>query len=352
MAHNLNFKNGVASFASRKEIAWHGLGKVVEAMTSEEAIVLGGLDFEVEKRPIFINMPTALDKTEAPKYKSITRQLVPKYLEDGVSELVPEYRQNILFENQFATVRTDLNIPLGIVKSRYHVIQNREAFDFIDSIIGKGVADYETVGALGNGKTIFITCKLREEMLINKDVIDNYLLLSMSHDGSSSIVVMFTPIRVVCNNTLTLALEGKNKNKVIIKHTKNAKDKLGLSKKVLGIVDRQTLLYQEAFGHLHNITVYDTQVPDIIKAAFKLQPNDKGELSTKANNIVKAVESYYHVGVGQENIVGTGWGVFNAVTGYLQNVKDYSDAETKFKNTFLNSSVDVRDRAFKLITSL
>ena len=213
MAHNLNFRNGEASFASRREKAWHGLGKVVEAMTSEEAIVLGGLDFEVEKRPIFINTLETLDKTEAPKYKSITRQLVPNPDITSDTKWLSEYRRNILFQNQYATVRTDLNIPLGIVKSRYHVIQNREAFDFIDSIIGKGVADYETVGALGNGETIFITCKLREEMLINKDVIDNYLLLSMSHDGSGSIVVMFTPIRVVCNNTLTLALEGKNKNK-------------------------------------------------------------------------------------------------------------------------------------------
>jgi phage/plasmid-like protein (TIGR03299 family) len=344
MAHNLNFNNGVASFASRKEVAWHGLGKVVEAMTSEEAIVLGGLDFEVEKRPLYINSGDSLVFEEAKQFKNINRRIT----QDSEGNVSSVYRKNIIVPNQYATVRTDLDLPLGIVGERYHVIQNKEAFDFIDSIIGQGVADYETVGALGNGETVFITCKLKEEMVINKDLIDKYLLVSMSHDGSSSIVVMFTPIRVVCNNTLTLALEGKN-NKMTIRHTKSAKEKLELSKKVLGIVDRQTLTYKEAFGALSNITIYDKQLPDFIKQSFSLKPDEKGNFSTKAENIVKSVINYYHNGVGQENIVGTAWGAFNGVTGYLQNVKEYSNPEAKFKNTFMTTSVDVRQKAFNLL---
>ncbi len=347
MAHNLNFKNGVASFASKQEPAWHGLGKVVEAMTSEQAIILGGLDFEVEKRPLFINGGEEIPFEAAKTIKRVNRQIV-KVDEDTWRSV---YKPSIMIPNQYATVRTDLDLPLGIVGERYHVIQNKEAFDFIDSIIGQGIADYETVGALGNGETVFITCKLREEMVVNKDLIDKYLLLSMSHDGSSSIVVMFTPIRVVCNNTLTLALEGKN-NKVVIRHTKSAKEKLELSKKVLGIVDRQTLAYKEAFGYLNTITVYDKQIPDIIKYSFGLKPDDKGNFSSKAENIVKAVEKYYHNGIGQEEIVGTAWGVFNGITGYLQNVKSYNNPEAKFKNTFMTTSVDVRNRAFTSLQSL
>ena len=347
MAHNLNFKpNGVASFVSRKEHAWHGLGTIVEAMNSAEAIQLGGLDFEVEKRPLYINSSERLTFEDAKRFRDINRKLLKSDEQE-----VPVYRKNIVVPGQYATVRTDTDLPLGIVGERYYVIQNSEAFDFIDSIIGQGVADYETVGALGNGETIFITCKLREEMLINKDLIDKYLLLTMSHDGSSSICVMFTPIRVVCNNTLSFALQGCN-NKVIIRHTKSAKDKLELAKKVLGIVDQQTLSYQEAFGRLLNIKVDDSTAKDIIEKSLKLNRDEEGKLGTKAINILNAAEAYYFTGIGQEDIVGSAWGVYNGVTGYLQNSKDYKDEESKFKNTFLTTGTDVRNRAIVQLLSL
>jgi phage/plasmid-like protein (TIGR03299 family) len=343
MAHNLNFNNGVASFASRKEPAWHGLGKIVEAMTSEEAIKLGGLDFIVEKRPLYVP-GVDMNFEEAKQYKRITRS----FIRNEEQTLVPVYNKLVKFKEQFATVRTDNDFPLGIVGSKYHVIQNHEAFNFIDSIVGQKYAEYETVGALGNGETIFITCKLKQEMIINKDLIDKYLLLTMAHDGTGSIQVMFTPIRVVCNNTLTIALRG-NKNKVVIKHTAKAMDRLEQAKQILGLVDQKTQAYEEAFKHLLKIQISDEKAELIIEKSLGLVRDEKDKFSTRAENIFTLAKKYYQVGLGQQEIVGTGYGVFNAITGYLQNVKNYSDADAKFKATFLNTQNIIRDTAYNLI---
>lgn len=341
MAHKIfETPKGVHSFASRKEKAWHGLGQVVDAMNSKDAIVLGGLDFTIEKRRLYIEHGI-MDFETAKESKHIARL---KRTADNV------YKELIAVPDRYATVRTDTGFPLGIVSERYEVIQNIEAFDFIDSIIGEGVADYETVGALGNGGTVFITCKLREEMVINKDQIDKYLLITMAHDGTASIVVMFTPIRVVCNNTLSAALEGKS-NKVTIRHTKNAKVKLEASKKILGIVDVESRLYTEAFGELFKRYVPDNKVRPLLEYSLGLKRDEKGHLSTQANNMLIAAEKYYYKGIGQEGIIGTGYGLFNGVSGYLQNVKSYKNEEVKFKNTFSTGGVESRTRAMSMLLS-
>lgn len=350
MAHKLNIRaNGIASFASRKEKAWHSLGHVIDAMNSADAIKLGGLDFHVEKRPVLYLGGKSISFEEAKGFKNIARVMTQG---EGINKVnVPAYYRVYEHKGQFNTVRTDTNQALGIVGDRYHVIQNSEAFDFIDSIIGQGVAEYETVGALGNGETIFITCKLKDGMVINKEDIDKYLLISMSHDGTSSITVMFTPIRVVCNNTLSLALKG-NLQKYTIRHTANAKQKLEYAKIVLGLVDKQTLIYNQMFEALTTIKVSDMDAKYIMEKSLKLERDIDGELSTRANNILLSAEDYYHIGAGQENIVGTGWGVFNGITGYLQNAKEYKDKEAKFKNTFMTSGVTTRVEAYNNIMSL
>jgi phage/plasmid-like protein (TIGR03299 family) len=341
MAHNLNIINNRASFASKKEVPWHGLGKVVDAMTSEEAIKLGGLDFEVEKRKIYYHDNKHISFDDAKKYNTISRV---KLKDSNI------YKQEFIVPDKFITVRNDTNQYLGIVGAKYNIIQNYEAFDFMDSIIGK-FASYETVGALGNGEIIFITAKVTEELVINKDLIDKYLLLTMSHDGTSSIQVMFTPIRVVCNNTLTAATRG-NKTKVSIMHTKNAKTKLELSKKILGIVDQNTLAYQEAFGILGKKQVNDDTAYDIIETALGLVRDSKQTLSSKGENLLNKALTYYHEGIGQENIVGTAWGVYNGITGYFQNVKEYRTNDAKFKNTFNSGDATIRQDVFNQLLKL
>lgn len=341
MAHNIHFNNvtGKHSFVTKKELPWHNLGQVVESMTSKEAIVLGGLDFTVEKRPLWVDTSKELSFEDAKINPKIVRSF---------NENKPIYTIQNVLKDKFATVRTDNDCPLGLVGSRYEVIQNSEAFEFFDSIVGEDYADYETVGALGNGETVFITAKLKAEMVVNKDLIENYLLLSMAHDGSASINVMFTPIRVVCNNTLSLALQGKNK--VTIRHTKNAREKLEHSKKVLGLVDRQLNAYQKIFDSMVKIPVKDEEAELIMAHSLGLKADEKGRLSTRAMNILENAKKYYEEGIGQKEIVDTGWGVYNGITGYLQNMKEYRDADMMFTNTLLKDKA--RDIAYESLLDL
>jgi phage/plasmid-like protein (TIGR03299 family) len=352
MADNINIKNGVASFASKQEIAWHKLGQVVDSMNSQEAIKLAQLDYTIEKRPLFINSINPITIEEAKKSKIISREFEYQSVINSQGELekkfIPVYRPVEVLKDKYATVRTDINIPLGIVGSKYTVIQNEEAFDFMDSIIGK-LGTYETCGALGAGETVFMTVKITNEMTVNKDVINQYLLLTMSHDGSSSIQIMYTPIRVVCNNTLTAAIRG-NKNKVNVTHTKNAKVRLELAKQTLGLVEHNTLKYKDMFEFLGKKYISDNKAKEIIKKSLGIDTEiNERLLSTRAQNINNMALSYYYNGIGQENIVGTAWGVFNGVTGYLQNVKSYKDADVKFKNSFLSGDVNVRTKTLELL---
>lgn len=334
MAHNLNINaNGTASFVSKKELPWHKLGTVVETLSAKEAMKLGGLDFTVEKRPLYIPGKDIVFE-EAKKVSRIQRKFVKE--EDG---LKPVYNKLIKFESQFATVRTDLDIPLGLVGNKYTVVQNQQAFDFFDDIVGDGYAQYETAGALGNGQVVFITAKVTEKMTIHKDQIDKYLLISLSHDGSSAITVAYTPVRVVCNNTLTLALRGA-KNKVSIRHTQSAHDKLDAVADTLGLIKDGDRTHIDTFNRLLDVNVTEGEVIDLFINAYKI---DTTNLSTKGRNILETNLDYYYRGLGQADYVGTGWGAFNAITGYLQNVKNYTDADTRFKSTLMSNQQGIRD---------
>ena len=110
-----------------------------------------------------------------------------------------------------------------------------------------------------------------------------------------------------------------------------------------------TLTYQEIFGNMFKIHISDVKAEQIIEKCLSITRDEKGFLSTKAENIIDNVIDYYNHGIGQNDIIGTGWGLFNGITGYLQNVKEYKDTETKFKNTFQTSAVTVRELAYNLI---
>lgn len=346
MAHGFIVKGKQTTFASKKEIAWHGLGKVVDAMTSKEAMELGGMNFEVEKLPVYFQNQNILNFEQAKDIDNISRL---KSNNDNVP--LSLYHENILVPNSYCMIRTDTQHPFGAVGERYEPIQNWEAFEFFDSIIGEGHAQYETVGALGNGEIVFITAKLSDYMEVKKSQIDKYLLLSMSHDGSSAITIMFTPIRVVCNNTLSMALSG-SRNKITIKHTKNARERIELSKSTLGLVSSQNESLTNIWTKWSKEELSDEKASELFEIALGLTRDDKSKLSTKASNILKSVNSYYQIGVGQQDIVGTKWGVYNAITGYLQNVKTDKTDDNKFNRTFLGKDGLIRQNTANLLLSI
>lgn len=342
MGHGFNAKGINTSFVSKREIPWHSLGKVVDAMTSEEAIKLAGMDFEVGIAPVYANVGGI--------EKEITKN-VPRVIRETIKvngELQNSFSRVKMIPDKYCTYRKDTNDVFGIVGNKYEVVQNTEAFDFFDSIVGDKMAIYETAGALGNGEQVFVSAKLPSFMEIHKDLIEQYLLLSTSHDGSGSINVLFTPIRVVCNNTLSAALKGST-NIVRIKHTKNARERLEASKKILGIVDKNGNTLSEVYKHLHKQVIHDEDFDKLVMDTYGYIPDNRGIFSDTAQKKLDAITEYYHTGFGQAELVGTKYGAFNAITGYIQNVEPIKDESKFFNSNFYGKGASIRQKSLDLL---
>ena len=318
MAHKLNETNGKVSFAARGEKAWHGLGQYVsEAMTSEQAIELGGLNYTVEKRPLY-----------APGWEGTMVEA----------------------EGHYGNVRTDTNEILGIVKGRYKIVQNKDAFGFFDAIIDKGEAIFETAGALGKGERIFVTAKLPEDMLVRGEKVEKYNMLTNSHDGTSKIIAGFTPIRVVCNNTLTAALKNLD-NKVSISHTASAESRLKEASRVMGIASKYMDEVNMTFESMTTRRLSDLEmkyfIETVMKNGIKEDKSDK-EASTRMNNLVDQVYSFAitHPTQTTEAAYRTLWGAYNGISGYYNFLKDYRNADQKMKDMSYGYANDKISKAF------
>ncbi|MEZ7500433.1 DUF932 domain-containing protein [Flavobacterium sp. Arc3] len=332
MAHHLNYNEQTKkhSFFSTKEKAWHNLGQVIQDYpTSAEAIKHAGLDYEVEKRKLFTSS-----------------------LQD----------MRIEVPNFFSTVRTDNDTVLGVVGKDYQIVQNRDAFSFFDSIVGGDGMLYETAGALGNGERIFITAKLPDYIRVgNDDLIEKYLFLTTSHDGSGSITAAFTPIRIVCANTLNAALRNQT-NTVRIRHTSNAKQRLEQAHKVMGISDRLALQLESIFNNWTKVRISDNEVKKLIQSALApskevlktLQEGRTEDLSTCFINMVDNAYEYAMSDPTQlmNTTKGTVFGAYNAITGYFQNVRSYKDNEAKLASILMGGTGQLRvQTAFDLCTN-
>jgi len=330
MAHNINFneQTGQHSFFSVKEKAWHGLGQIVlDYPTSKEALQFAGLDFEVLKRP------------------NIHK------LDNG---------EEIISTNSFYTYRPDTGAILGDRLGKdYEVVQNIDAFNFFDAIVGGDGIQYETAGALGKGEKIFITAKLPGYIKVgNDDLIEKYLFLTTSHDGFGSIMAAFTPIRIVCNNTLNVALRNHT-NSIKIRHTANVKERLEEAHKVMGISNQLSEQMEGIFNQWAKVRITDKEVQKLIQMAMvpnkevlqNIQKGELDELSTCFKNMCEAVDEYNMTSPTQQTAAtkGTVFGAYNAVTGYFQNVRNYKDNEAKMKSVLYNGTAQSRtQKAFQL----
>lgn len=353
MAHNLNVNKGKVSFFSVKEKPWHNLGQILDnPATSEEAIREAGLDFEVAKEPVYV--PVRDLQPDADRDTLFMRKL-------GQEQSNIHNREIRQVPDRFATFRTDNGTPFGVVGSRYEVVQNTDAFKFFDAIVGEGEAIFETAGALKDGQIIFITAKLPSYIRVkNNDDIEKYLLLTMTHDGTGSIQTMFTPIRVVCNNTLNAALRS-NSCKVSIRHTKSAHNNLKEAHKIMGITNMLSNELSEIYDNLTRVKITDKALREYLETVVLGEPLDRliglaemnaqtYELSTKAKNTIDGMERYYFEGVGQdfEHCRGTLFGAYNAVTGYYQNMKLYKTVEDKMSSVMLGNGYEKGQVAFNL----
>lgn len=346
MAHNLNFneKTGKCSFFSVQKKAWHGLGQVVqEYPTSAEAIRHAGLDYQVVKRPLYTRPGEETSVNECG--------------EISVNE-------EIEVSGYFSTVRTDTKQVLGVVGKDYHIVQNAEAFAFFDAIVGGGDGIlYETAGALGNGERIFITAKLPDYIRVGNgdDVTEKYIFLTTSHDGTGSITAAFTPVRIVCQNTLNAAFRSMS-NVVRIKHTAGAKQRLEDAHRVMGLANMMSSQLEEVFNRWAKIRITDAEVKKLISIALSpnketlaaIQKGEEDELSTLFKNSVDSAFTYAMMNDTQQmdTTKGTVFGAYNAVTGYFQNARNYKDEEAKLQSIVLGGTAQQRaQKAFDLCTA-
>jgi phage/plasmid-like protein (TIGR03299 family) len=181
------------------DVPWHGLGtKVPATINAADMIVAAGLDWRVWKQP-------------APGARLLAGEQA-------------SYERFLVMRD--ATAKESQPVALGMVGPGYRELQNRDAFAFFQPLIDEGFAQFHTAGALYNGERIWVMAKLRDQITIGtNDAIDRYLLLSSSHDGSSAVSVSFTPVRVVCQNTLNLAMQDR-KSAITISHTRHMPDRL------------------------------------------------------------------------------------------------------------------------------
>lgn len=354
----------------RKGLPWaHGLGTPVKGCTtSQEVMETAKLDWHVDKCKLVARMPFRLGKD----YSDVTED---GNIRDGFAYGGDIYRD---VDGAYATYRTDLNIPLGLVKSKYHVVQNEDAFAFFDEVVGKDQAQYQYAGAFGQGHKIFVTAKIPVETRVDKDPINNYLVFSNNHDGGGSVSIMFTPIRVFCTNCLTF---GTNKadSYIRIKHTESAKEKLDNGARILKIACEYAISAQDVYQALYKVNIKDEQVLEYIcglilsadeyikvmqydaKRGFEKirQVNfmalEATGISTRKANQIATMYDYYFNGVAQQEIVGNLWGAYNCVTGYWSNVANlegekrmdsllYGNAQNVMFNAF-NKAVDIMKEA-------
>lgn len=218
-----------------REKPWHGLGTLVaEAPESREALRIAGLNWKVLQEPV--------------------------YTEND--ELIQGYKAN---------VRDSDRKILGVVTDRYKVIQNEEAFAFTDALLGEGVR-YETAGSLQEGRRVWLLARLPREYIIAGERISPYMVFSNTHDGSGAVKTALTPIRVVCNNTLNLALRTAKRSWSMI-HTGDISGKIEEAKNTLFLADEYMSALGKEFENLRGIRLSEKQVMDYIEILLPVEEN-------------------------------------------------------------------------------
>lgn len=264
----------VESMVYTREKPWHGLGTMVEeAPNSADALRLAGLDWTVEQKNI---------------------QLC------GGSK-VPGYKAN---------VRSSDGKILGVVSDRYRVIQNKEAFEFTDNIIG-GDVRYETAGSLNGGKKIWLLAKLPTTEIVG-DKTEPYLCFSNTHDGSGAVRVCMTPIRVVCNNTLNLALDSARRA-WSVRHTGSLQSKMHEARACLRMANTYMGALAEKADRMANTTITRDQLNMILDELF---PVDEHSTEREKQNVKKLRDEYMVCYFAPDLIKfrDTAWGAYNAMS--------------------------------------
>ena len=296
-----------------RETPWHGLGtKVMEAPDSEGALIAAGLNWNVVQEPIFT----------------------------GENEPIRGYKANI---------RDSDRRVLGVVTNRYKVIQNHEAFAFTDELLGQGVR-YETAGSLQDGKKVWLLAHMPHEYIISGERISPYLLFSNTHDGSGAIKVALTPIRVVCNNTLNLALSTAKRSWSMV-HTGDIRSKMQEARDTLFMAERYMDELGKEFEALRLKKLSDQKVMEYIEV---LLPVEDGSTPQQIRNIERLREDMKIRYFDAPDLQDTGKNAYrfiNAVSDFATHAKPLRRTVNYKENLFARTAEGnpLIDRAYQMM---
>lgn len=329
MAHEIDTTTGRPAVFVTGEPAWHRLGTVIDAAaTSRQAIQLAGLDWTVEQWPV-----EAVD---------------------------PQTGANRPAQRHRANVRTDTHAVLGIVGQQYTPFQNVEAFDFMDAIVGDKLAMFQTAGALKEGRTVWMLARIpREYRAGPEDLIKPYVLLVNSHDGSGSLRMIPTTVRVVCNNTLNLALRhasGGRGEGIRIRHRPNLDQRVAEARQRLGVVAARFDRFDQELHELIAGTLKPRKVEAYFEQVLPPLPKDASDRQKQnRRDTLKAFQTNFEAEA--EALPGSGvrhtpWAAYNAVSRWADHQRtfrghgDQQRAENRLNSVWFGSSHHLKQKAY------
>lgn len=290
-----------------REKPWHGLGiRVENAPTSKEALELAGLDWKVIQKPILTG--------------------------DGT-----------LIEGFKANVRDSDQKVLGVVSNRYKVVQNEEAFAFTDALLGEGVR-YETAGSLAEGKRTWILATLPHRYIIAGDEITPYLVFMNSHDGSGAIKAAMTPIRVVCQNTLNLAL-ARAKRSWSTNHTGDISGKMEDARNTLQLANRYMVELGKGIEQLQRVKLSDKQVLEFVEDFFPVSEDMSMQQKKNMQSLQEDMKIRYFDAPDLKHVGKNGYRFVNAVSDFATHSRPLRETANYKENLFArtvdgNSMID------------
>jgi len=330
MAHLIEKKkDGTHSIFTVGE-SWHGLGVILnEAPTAADAIKHAQLDWTVSKRQVFIK---------------------PQLETGNDMERVPD---------QFAIVRDSDERIFGVTGKNYQPLQNSEAFRFFDPYVEALEAEYHSAGSLDNGKRIWVLAKIkRDDMEIVKgDSVQKYILLTNTHSGKHAVTGALTPIRVVCNNTLTMAMRNKSTKMFRATHSNQMNKRLEEIQAEISMADQSFKRAEEFYRAFAKKQVNKKMIDQILADTFEWSVSSDEELSARENSFknkqTETIMKLFEIGRGTDikGVKGTAWGLYNAITEYVQHEKGKLQ-DKRLDSAWFGAGMKINQRAFDSCAAL
>ena len=315
MPANITVNNGVAEMMTADgRDAWHGLGaRLSQVATAQEAIEAANMGWEVGMREVFIQTPSG-------QFMEVT--------------------------DKKAVTRLDNGKVFGIFSNQYTPLQNRDAFTFFDSVVGAGEAIYHTAGTLAGGSRIWILAKLPGDLkLSDTDVLERYILLANSHDGSLAVTMKPTTVRVVCNNTLSVALGGETNKLFRAVHTSSVMQRVNQARETLGLQEAYFANVMRGIERLADERMTQAAANEFLVELFGQEENREA-ISTRMQNQIDTVGNLFVKGTGNHGV--NRWDMLNAVTEFVDH-KRTKDDDKRLDAAWFGGGKDLKQKAWNLL---